>query len=213
MINLEFGMRKYVIASAVRQGAVEGSRAFLFATILFLSATSAFAWPWSGSGEKKASPEDQARIKDSLQMEEVRNLQREVDALTRIRLQKADSLEKLEAEHWRKRYAESQLTEEHQGESRELDARYSKLSTDLGRVSEEVSASKSLTEEAEEKAQSDESAYVEYAGKTLCRQDAWRRDGRLSCRHERPPDSPEAGFQRSREENAEYDWCRAELHG
>ena len=126
---------------------------------VLLCATSAFAWPWSDSGEKKATPEDQARIKDSLQLEEVKNLQREVDALTRIRLQKADSLEKLEAEHWRKRYAESQLTEEHQSESRELDGRYSKLSTDLGRVNEEVAASKSLTEESEEKAQSEESAY------------------------------------------------------
>ena len=129
-----------------------------YALVLSL-ATSAFAWPWSGSGEKKVSAEDQARIKDSLQTEEVRNLQREVEALTRIRLQKADSLEKLEAEHWRKRYAESQLTEEHQNASRELDARYSKLSTDLGRVSEEVAASKSLTEEAEEKSQADESSY------------------------------------------------------
>ena len=149
----------YPLCGEARQGAVEGSRAFLFASILFLSATSAFAWPWSGSGESKPSAEDQARIKDSLQTEEVRNLQREVETLTRIRLQKADSLEKLEAEHWRKRYAESQLTEEHQAASRELDARYSKLSTDLGRVSEEVAASKSLTEEAEEKAQSEESAY------------------------------------------------------
>ena len=126
--------------------------------ILLFLATSAFAWPWSSS-EKKASAEDQARIKDSLQMEEVRNLQREVEALTRIRLQKADSLEKLEAEHWRKRYAESQLTEEHQTASRELDGRYSKLSTDLGRVSEEVMASKNMTSDAEEKAQSEESAY------------------------------------------------------
>ena len=48
---------------------------------LLLCASSAFAWPWSGSGEKKVSAEDQARIKDSLQLEEVRNLQREVDAL------------------------------------------------------------------------------------------------------------------------------------
>ena len=125
---------------------------------VLLCATSAFAWPWS-SGEKKPSAEDQARIKDSLQMEEVRALQREVDALTRIRLQKADSLEKLEAEHWRKRYAQSQLTEEHQTASRELDGRYSKLSTDLGRVNEEVMASKSMTGDAEEKAQSEESAY------------------------------------------------------
>ena len=147
-------MYKHVIASVAKQ-----SRTALFATVLFLSASSAFAWPWSGSGEKKVSAEDQARIKDSLQMEEFRNLQREVDALSRIRLQKADSLEKLEAEHWRKRYAESQLTEEHQAQSRELDGRYSKLSTDLGRVSEEVMASKNMTSDAEERAQSEESAY------------------------------------------------------
>lgn len=125
---------------------------------VLMLATSAFAWPWS-SDEKKKSPEDEARIKDSLQLEEVRNLQREVDALTRIRLQKADSLEKLEAEHWRKRYAESQLTEEHQAESRELDGRYSKLSTDLGRVNEEVMASKNMTSDAEEKSKDEESAY------------------------------------------------------
>ena len=129
------------------------------AFVLLLCASSAFAWPWSNSGEKKVSAEDQARIKDSLQMEEVRNLQREVEALTRIRLQKADSLEKLEAEHWKKRYAESQLTEEHQAETRELDGRYSKLSTDLGRVSEEVMASKNLTGEAEDDAKSEETAY------------------------------------------------------
>lgn len=128
------------------------------ALITLFLASSAFAWPWS-SGEKKSTAEDQARIKDSLQMEEVRGLQREVETLTRIRLQKADSLEKLEAEHWRKRYAESQLTEEHQAASRELDGRYSKLSTDLGRVNEEVMASRSMTGDAEEKAQADESAY------------------------------------------------------
>ena len=125
---------------------------------ILLCATSAFAWPWS-SGEKKQSAEDQERIKDSLQTEEVRTLQREVETLTRIRLQKADSLEKLEAGHWKKRYAESQLTEEHQAETRELDGRYSKLSTDLGRVNEEVMASRNVTSEAEENAKSEESAY------------------------------------------------------
>ena len=50
----------------------------VFAAVLFLSASSAFAWPWSNSGETKSTAEDQARIKDSLQTEEVRNLQREV---------------------------------------------------------------------------------------------------------------------------------------
>ena len=128
------------------------------ALVTLLLASSAFAWPWS-SKEKTPTAEDQERIKDSLQLEEVRSLQREVETLTRIRLQKADSLEKLEAEHWKKRYAESQLTEEHQAETRELDGRYSKLSTDLGRVNEEVMASKNVTGEAEENAKAEESAY------------------------------------------------------
>lgn len=128
-------------------------RAGLFALLLLVFASSAFAW---GS---KSKEEDQARVRDSLKTVELKNLQREVDALTRIRLQKADSLEKLEASHWAKRYAESQLTEEHQTETRELDGRYSKLSTDLGRVTEEVMASKDVTNDAEEKAKSDESAY------------------------------------------------------
>ena len=149
--------RRKTRGERMSKGVVEGSRLALFAFLLL--ASSAFAWPWSDSGEKKQSAEDQARIKDSLQTVEVRNLQREVEALTRIRLQKADSLEKLEAEHWKKRYAESQLTEEHQAETRELDGRYSKLSTDLGRVSEEVMASKNLTGEAEDDAKAEETAY------------------------------------------------------
>ena len=127
---------------------------FLAAT---LAAPSAFAWPWSDN--KKDEAEKQALIQDSLRREQYKNLQREVDALIRMRMEKADALEKLEAEHWRKRYAESKLTEEHQVETRELDGRYSKLSTDLGRVSEEVMASKNVTADAEEKAKSDESAY------------------------------------------------------
>jgi len=132
----------------------------LVVLLVMFCAASAFAWPWSG--DKKATAVDSSLIRDSLQREELKNLQREVDALARIRLQKADSLEKLEAEHWRKRYNETQLTEEHQTETRELDGRYSKLSTDLGRVNEEVQASKDLTADAEEKAKSDESSYENF---------------------------------------------------
>ena len=127
-----------------------------FLTIVLLLASSAFAWPWSSD---KKNAEDEARIKDSLLQVEVRNLQREVETLTRIRMQKADSLEKLDAKHWSNRYAESQLTEEHQNVTRELDGRYSKLSTDLGRVTEEVMASKNVTEEAEEKAKGEEISF------------------------------------------------------
>ena len=127
-----------------------------FLAIVLMLASSAFAWPWSSD---KKSAEDEARIKDSLLQIEVRNLQREVETLTRIRMQKADSLEKLDAKHWSNRYAESQLTEEHQNKTRELDGRYSKLSTDLGRVTEEVMANKNVTEEAEEKSKSEEIAF------------------------------------------------------
>lgn len=124
--------------------------------VILMLASSAFAWPWSSD---KKNAEDEARIKDSLLQVEVRNLQREVETLTRIRMQKADSLEKLDAKHWSNRYAESQLTEEHQNETRELDGRYSKLSTDLGRITEEAMSSKSVTEEAEEKSKSEEIAF------------------------------------------------------
>ncbi|MCQ2105006.1 MAG: MotA/TolQ/ExbB proton channel family protein [Fibrobacter sp.] len=131
------------------------SRIFYVGILVVSLCSSAFAWPWSS----KEPAVDSARVRDSLKLMEYKELQREVDALARIRLQKADSLEKLEAEHWRKRYNETQLTEEHQTETRELDGRYSKLSTDLGRVTEEVMASKDVTTDAEEKAKSDESAY------------------------------------------------------
>ena len=146
--------RNGVILSGARSAKSKDLVKF-FAIVLML-ASSAFAWPWSSD---KKSAEDEARIKDSLLQVEVRNLQREVETLTRIRMQKADSLEKLDAKHWSNRYTESQLTEEHQNKTRELDGRYSKLSTDLGRVTEEVMANKNVTEEAEEKSKSEEIAF------------------------------------------------------
>ena len=144
---------KYVIARS--EVTKQSMHRILFVLVLFFT-SSAFAWPWSSD---KKNAEDEARIKDSLLQVEVSNLQREVETLTRIRMQKADSLEKLDAKHWSNRYAESQLTEEHQNKTRELDGRYSKLSTDLGRVTEEVMANKNVTEEAEEKSKSEEIAF------------------------------------------------------
>ena len=126
----------------------------LLVTLLF-AASAAFA-------SRSSDAEEQARVRDSLKQVELQNLQREVESLTRIRLQKADSLEKLEAAHWSKRYAESKMTEEHQVATRELDGRYSKLSTDLGRVSEEVQSSKSVTVEAEENAKAEEDSFESF---------------------------------------------------
>lgn len=159
--NSEFRMSKNVMASCEAEPATskawwkQSMHRIVFALLLML-ASSAFAWPWSSD---KKNAEDEARIKDSLLQVEVRNLQREVETLTRIRMQKADSLEKLDAKHWSNRYAESQMTEEHQNKTRELDGRYSKLSTDLGRITEEAMSSKSVTEEAEEKSKGEEIAF------------------------------------------------------
>ena len=147
-------MLNAVILGAKRR---ESMRFAILVSIILMFASSAFAWPWSNDDNKKA--EDEARIKDSLLQVEVRNLQREVETLTRIRMQKADSLEKLDAKHWSNRYAESQMTEEHQNKTRELDGRYSKLSTDLGRVTEEAMSSKNITEEAEEKSKGEEISF------------------------------------------------------
>jgi biopolymer transport protein ExbB len=147
-------MLNAVILGAKRR---ESMRFAILVSVILMFASSAFAWPWSNDDKKKA--EDEARIKDSLLQVEVRNLQREVETLTRIRMQKADSLEKLDAKHWSNRYAESQMTEEHQNKTRELDGRYSKLSTDLGRVTEEAMSSKNITEEAEEKSKGEEISF------------------------------------------------------
>lgn len=102
---------------------------------------------------------NELEIQDSLKQVRLSLLKKEVDALLRVRLEKADDLEKKEADHWRAKYKENLLTEEHQSESRGLEARYSKLSTDLSRVTEELMASKTATSEFEEKAVSEESAF------------------------------------------------------
>lgn len=96
-------------------------------------------------------PDPQA-VKDSLQRVQLQNLQNEVDALERIRLEKADALEKKDAEHWRNRYQENKLSEDHDAQAHDLDARYSKLSTDLGRVSEELTNAKAATNDFKDKA-------------------------------------------------------------
>ena len=97
-----FNVKNVILSVAKNPG-----RVFLIAVLV--AACASFA-------AKKKDAEEQARIQDSLKQVEIQNLQREIESLARIRLQKADSLEKLEAAHWSKRYAESQLTEEHRAQ-------------------------------------------------------------------------------------------------
>lgn len=125
-------------------------REFIF--ILGFAVASVFAWPF---GDKK----DDSSSRDSLKLVKLKELQLEIDALERMRMQKADELEKKEASHWRRRYTESKLTEDHQVSSRELDSRYSKLSSDLSRVNEDLMSSKSVSSETEEKARTEEITY------------------------------------------------------
>lgn len=105
------------------------------------------------------SSKEEAQIQDSLKQVRLNQLKKEVDVMLRIRLEKADELEKKEAAHWRAKYKENRLTEEHQAESRALEARYSKLSTDLGRLTEELMSSKTATSGFEEKASAEESSW------------------------------------------------------
>jgi biopolymer transport protein ExbB len=101
---------------------------------------------------------DEQALKDSLQLVQLENLKKEVDALQRIRLEKANLLEKKDADHWRARYKENRMTEDHEQEASALEGRYSKLSSDIGRLSEERVASQNATTDFQEKAQGVEAA-------------------------------------------------------
>ncbi|MDR1759632.1 MAG: MotA/TolQ/ExbB proton channel family protein [Fibrobacter sp.] len=102
------------------------------------------------------------QIQDSLKQVQLESLRREVDALERMRLTKANELETKEAQHWRERYRENRLTEDHVQETRTLEARYSKLSTDIGRLSEEWVALKGETARLEEETQSADAAFAAF---------------------------------------------------
>lgn len=121
------------------------TRAFLFA-LVFISVSFA------------NKVDRNAFLQDSLNQVKTQKLKNEVDALIRIRLEKANQLEKLEATHWRAKYQENLLTEEYQSQLRNLESRYSKLSTDLGRLSEEWIQSKTATGVFEERASEAESS-------------------------------------------------------
>lgn len=98
-------------------------------------------------------------IQDSLKQVQLENVRREVDALERLRMTKASELEKKEAELWRLRYQENRLTEDHQQETRAMEGRYSKLSSDIGRLTEEWVSFKGETSRLEENVQASDAAF------------------------------------------------------
>lgn len=98
--------------------------------------------------DKKEDAAREAQLQLALE-----NIRREVEALKKIKAEKLDKLEALETVRWETRYRQSQEIQEHQERVRSLDGKYSKSSTDLGRLNDELVQSKASTDEMKDKAE------------------------------------------------------------
>lgn len=88
----------------------------------------------------------------ALQQQQLETLRRETEALKRTRAEKLDKLEQLESLRWQERYRQNRLTQDYQDETRSLEGRYSKASSDLSRLNDELVQARSGTSELDEKA-------------------------------------------------------------
>jgi biopolymer transport protein ExbB len=79
------------------------------------------------------------------------SIKQEVEALKKIKLEKANQLEKAEAVRWQNRYAQNQATAEYQNETRFLEGRYTKVSDDISRMATELGSLRNLATEQKEK--------------------------------------------------------------
>jgi len=86
----------------------------------------------------------QQRTLDSLKLE--------IEALKKVRMEKANQLEKAEAARWQKRYIQNQENTEYQNETRLLEGQYSKVSDNMSRAATELGALRNLALEQKEKA-------------------------------------------------------------
>jgi len=75
-----------------------------------------------------------------------------VEALKKIKADKLDQIEALETKRWEERYRQNQAITDHQEAVRALEGRYSKASTDLGRLNDQLVQEKNATEEIKIKA-------------------------------------------------------------
>jgi len=87
----------------------------------------------------------------SLADDSLNSLKQEVEALKRIRMDKANQLEKAEAARWQSRYAQNQATTEYQNETRILEGNYSKASDNISRMAAEAGALRNLATEQKDK--------------------------------------------------------------
>ncbi|MDR2580794.1 MAG: MotA/TolQ/ExbB proton channel family protein [Fibromonadaceae bacterium] len=80
------------------------------------------------------------------------SLRREVEALKRIRLERANQLERAETLRWQNRYTQNRATQEYQSETRILEGRYTKTSDDISRAATELGSLRNLAVEQRERA-------------------------------------------------------------
>jgi len=79
------------------------------------------------------------------------SIKREVEVLKKIKLEKANQLEKAETIRWQNRYTQNQANTEYQNETRILEGRYAKISDDISRVAAELGVFRNLVTEQKEK--------------------------------------------------------------
>jgi len=79
------------------------------------------------------------------------SIKQEVEALKKIRLEKANLLEKAETARWQSRYAQNQANTEYQNETRFLEGRYTKISDDISRTATELGSLRNLAIEQKER--------------------------------------------------------------
>lgn len=113
-----------------------------------LLAISLLVSPTFAASKKKEEVEREAQLQAARD-----NLRREVEALRKMKAEKLDKLENLETIRWETRYRQSQEIQDHQEKVRSLDGKYSKASTDLGRLNDELIQAKTGTEDIKSKAE------------------------------------------------------------
>ena len=77
----------------------------------------------------------------------------EIEALKKIKLEKANQLEKAEAARWQSRYVQNQANAEYQNETRILEGLYTKTSDNISRLATELGVLRNLSTEQKEKAE------------------------------------------------------------
>jgi biopolymer transport protein ExbB len=95
----------------------------------------------------------QAQVQANLvaQQRTLDSLRQEIEALKRIKLEKANQLEKAEAVRWQNRYVQNQANSEYQNETRISEGLYSKTSDNISRAATELGTLRNLATEQREK--------------------------------------------------------------